>query len=483
MLNFRSWPISESDRVRVREILRHQALFRGDFLTAFADKREFCPPGETRTLVTGDWPALISKVSSDMLFGEEPIVTAGPDQEQLAALIAQTGLWTTCLEASLCQSYRGAAVLHLFWDLSERRISIEQIPAYNYYVETHPDNARRVLSEAVAWFVDAGSTRYLRVDHHYPGRVVREAFEFGSTSEHLQSVGRRTLTPAPLAACYPGLPVPAPEEMTGLGRSSLFYVPNVRGDGYYGSSDYTLPLESLFDSFNERLTDNQDILHDHADPKLLLPQGVLDEDGEVAADDLRVIEIPPGSENADGFRYLTWDGQLQGAFQQVDLLSALIFKFSEVSPAIFGEDKAGSIESGRAMKFRFQRTLSKMARKARYWQSALTELLWWMQKLAADRGAVVFHQGQEIEIQPPTHPVTIVIQDGLPTDEKEAVETELLRRQAGLTSAASAIRRLDGCSEAEAGVELARIREELQPVEPQAEQVQIDKGVTNESRV
>jgi hypothetical protein len=50
--------------------------------------------------------------------------------------------------------------------------------------------------------------------------------------------------------------------------------------------------------------------------------------------------------------------------------------------------------------------------------------------------------------------------DGLPTDPKEMAETEAIRKNAGLTSTKSALKRLDGLSDSEAEAEVVEIQTE-----------------------
>lgn len=452
MLDFTKWPPTKADLDRIKDYTVCEQIFDGDYLNAFAQTSARVADGESKQYLGADWGKLITLVGSDLLFGELPVVNAGSDQQQINALLADTGLGTILYEASNSSSFRGDAVLRLLVD--EGRVTVLEIPAYNYFVELDPDNGRKVLSQAIAWVRRLDEeTAFLRVDHCYPGRVVREAYAFPSALPFEIIDQQLELKRIPLSEAYPNGDAPEAEQETGLPVSGVWHIPNWRhGSRYYGVTDYASGIRSLFDSYNERLTEIHRTLSKHADPKVLLPEGVLDEQGEVKWRDRGVIEIPAEFSRASGdnFRYLVWDGQLLAAFQALDRISDLIYKFSETSPAMFGEDKAGSIESARAMKFRFTRTLARVARKRGYWDRPLRELLWWMQVLAGRLKQRIEHEGTEVTVSLPTEPIRLEWQDGLPQDPKEQSETESLRQQAGLSSVVDSLVRIDQISEAEA---------------------------------
>jgi hypothetical protein len=152
---------------------------------------------------------------------------------------------------------------------------------------------------------------------------------------------------------------------------------------------------------------------------------------------------------------VTWDGQLQAAFLELEKLADLIMKFSECSPAMFGEDSAGSIESGIAMKFRFTRTESKAARKRNYWDPVLSRVVYVALLLAAR-----WHGGS-----PPTTPPVLTWKDGLPQNERETSEIETGLVSAKLSSRVESIMRIRQCDRKTAEAEILRIGSE-EPTPP-----------------
>lgn len=468
MIDFQrsGWPPSAADCKRLANYARYDQLRESRHAEAFEEKSAKLPPHlASKTYLIADYPSLISKVSADMLFGERPIFHAASPDEQAAMdeILRANNLWTTLHEAEQSNSSRGDAVLRvrLAEDHGRRHVVIEELPASCYFIETDPDNSRRVLSHCLAW-VRLGPderTEYLRVEHHLPGQIVNELYllsdtvipmRLAGTDEPMRLAAKRVRDRVDLADLY-GSAAPPDVMETGVPYSLLFHVPAARnGNRVFGESDYTPGLESLFDAYNGRLTKIDDILDRHAEPIFLGPEGILDEQGNLRREDMSVLEIPRGGDGA-AVRYVTWEGQLQAAFMQLEKISDLIFKFSEISPAIFGEDKAGSIESGIAMRFRFARTESKISRKRNYWDPVLSHMVYVAMLLAAR-----WIPGHPV----PTRPPVITWRDGLPQNTKEQAEIEEIRLRSGTTSRQSAIMRIDETTQEAAREEIARIEAE-----------------------
>ena len=458
MIDFSLWPPSAEDAARIEGYSQRQKLFDGDHKHAFELTSAKIPAGlASKLYLAADWPKLITLVQADMLFGESPILSQA-EQIQMNNMVEETGLMVSLYEACLSASFRGDAVIQIGTG-NDGTLCIEEKPAYCYFVERDPDNQRRILSEALAWErEDILGNPVLMVEHHFPGLIKREAFALDGPFFASQYTKRRN-GKIKLAQVY-GANAPAEEEDTGIERSLLFHIPNFRhGSQYFGQSDYTEPLISNFDSYNDRLTKIHSILDKHSDPKMVVPYGTLDERGQVKGGSMGLFQLPPGSD-PNNPRYLTWNGELVAAYMELDKLADLIFKFSEIAPAIFGEDKAGSIESGRAMKFRFTRTIAKIRRKRLYWHRALMQLLLWAQKYATAHGLSYLQEDSPVKYAPARGYARIQWQDGLPKDTKEDVSTESERVQNRLSSVVSAIQRIDNCTEQAAVDELARIRAE-----------------------
>lgn len=474
MLKFEEgWPPTD-DLARLHRYKYFEQLFEADHKTAFADKSAKVPEElEDIIYLILDYPGLISRCCADFLFGEPPVFSVPANesgaekvQEALKGLVKANNLLPTLYESELSASYRGDTVFYLSvrprYPGGKPEVIIQERPACYYFVEKNPDNCREIVSEALAWereFIQGGQVkRALRVEHHVPGRIYNEAFLLddvvptyvpGQEKSKYFFDQYKVREHIPLEWLYEK--PPKEEVPTKVDQSLLIHVPNVRhGKDYWGVSDYAGGLDTLFDAANGRISKVSEYLDKHTAPHLIIPEGsnLTGPDGNIRVDEIEAIKVDPEIGKTLP-RLLTWDGQMVAAYEFLKMIAELIFKFSEISPAVFGEDKAGSIESGRAMKMRFIRTQAKISRKRMYMDPAVKRVLF----LALALNHMHFNGPEPIEPQ-------IIWQDGIPTDYTEAVANEKVRLEAGLTTKVAAIRRIDNVSEKEAQAELEAIREE-----------------------
>lgn len=458
------WPPA-GDAQRLANYTRYTQLFEGDHVTAFERSSAYVRPRRRIRYLVANYAGVVSKLAADLLFSEPPTFSAAipvpPDADQatkeaaraqaeaaqanLDEIVDENDLYTTLYESGLSTSFRGDGVFRVRKGLrhpadDEESCIIEELPASSYFAELSPDHARTVLSEAIAWLhrVPGSKRCYLRVEEHTPGLIRQLAFE---CSESTGKVGRQV----PLSRVYPDeLTRPLEEEETGVSRSLLVHVPNLRhGSRFWGLSDY-YDLEPLFDAVNNRLSKTEAILDKHASPKLILPPGATGR-SSLRASDMDFFEVSTTAES-QAAKYLTWDGKLEAAFTHLEHLIDQIFRVAEISPAAFGLDKAGSIESGRAMRMRFLRTAAKIARKKQYFDIAIRWTLWLAQEMRH------VHFGKPAPVEP-----VIYWQDGIPDDAIETTEVEVQRVQGGLSSRKAALMRLYRMTEPQAQEELQRM--------------------------
>lgn len=459
MVNFQAtgFPPAREDVERRFEYSRYQQMFEGDHKEAFAELSAKLPPGvQHKTYLICSFPELITNVSSDLLFGESPVFEIVGDAEGTKALgqwMKREKVHSKFLEGSRSSSFRGDVVYRLWPTGSggQRRVELHEIPAFNYFPELDPDDVRNILSEAIAWIREQAFGRWagervLRVQHHLPGEVVEEAYHLSEDrdSDGLFTVGARI----PLEQLYE--PGQVPQGFThALEGSLLFHIPNKRhGSRFWGRSDYSGGIDSLFDAVNNRFSRIDQYLDQHSGPKLLVPKGTLSNERSVNAEDLDVIELSETAAATGLPRYVTWEGQMNAAFREIDELTDKIFLFTETSPALFGLDKAGSIESSHALKMRMIRTSAMIHRKQVYWECGLVG-----PGHALMTAAYLLLTGEEAT-------VSMIWGDSLPMDLAREIPLEVQVVAAGLSSKVSALQRLRGISFEEAAAELLRIEEE-----------------------
>lgn len=415
-----------------------------------------------RRYVYANYAALICKKAADLLFSESPIYNAGkegsPEQKAVDRIVRDSGLTTTNYEMAFGNAYRGDSFYKVKWAQEFRgvlpesqdpfRVMIEaQNPAY-VFPEPVPGNKKKinVYHIAVPICVDSpdGIRWELYVETHKPGTIATRKYSISpQTTEGDEVISWKIMSEL------------TEEETleTGVPFPLVFHVPNYAlDDSWEGLDDITEHM-ALFEEINNRLTQIAAILDKHADPILTVPVGVLEEgpDGQpqMKAAYAKVFEVAGQGDVVP--QYITWDGQLEAAFKELDKLIDTLLTTAELPPIALGKENAGtSGATGLAVKYRMGPLLSKIARKRQYFDKALTDALYAAQLLE--------HAQSRSELDyTPTKP-HIIFADGLPTDEREQAEIAQIRTGGKPTLAVSdAIKLLDGLSDEQAAQAIARI--------------------------
>ena len=126
--------------------------------------------------------------------------------------------------------------------------------------------------------ITQGDKCYLHKEIHTPGRIDHEVYQYDPNSGKI------------IAAMDPELFGIPKMELTKVGRSLVFFIPNYRDGEFWGPSDYQ-DLKSLIYALNNRITKIDNILDKHSDPILAVPPGVIDEDGKVKKESLGMSEV------------------------------------------------------------------------------------------------------------------------------------------------------------------------------------------------
>lgn len=453
MIDFtQTWWPPAADQCRLEGYERKEELFESEHAEAFEHKSAKVPSHlKDKLYLIQDYPKLISTTVANLLFGQAPVFSFPENQAQLNRLVTENRIPTTLYEAELSASFRGDAVFKLSIGPrnpgGENEVLIEEVPAYAYFAELDPDNARRVLSQCLAWErcvqdADGRQTRYLRVEHHEPGFIYNELYKIEGQT--------KVKGPIPLETIYDmsAPDAPKPVEETGVPFPLLFHFPNVRhGSIYYGMSDYSRGLETLFDEANQRITSIATVLDKHIDPKLVLPTGILNKRGNVKAEDLQVIEVAPEDAVTGAPRMLTWDAQLESSFRQLEIIEKKIFQFADISR--IDREGVGNVDSGRAMHMLFAPMLALVTRKQNYRQPVICEMLYCAMWLGAARNVPGY-----------TRPITkpeMVWRNSLPKDDQELTTVAAMAVGARIMSRETAIRYTLQVGADEAAAELARI--------------------------
>jgi hypothetical protein len=412
---------TEAEKNRSREIEDFFALYKGNFgkvLHYFRNEKERKSHLEVVQNVAG----MISRVFADMMFTEEPeiFVAKSAAQPALDDFIFRNDLYNKLHESAITQSYAGAAYFETY--LRDGKVYLTELNPANVFPQYNQMFAQdEPQSIIVSWEPKIGNDYYRMVKTHTVGRTTYELSKLSGLGGKVEGV-------APLAVLDTTLP---PVEETQLDYIPLYCINNVKtGREAQGSSDYA-DLLGLFEELTRVQSQVATQLKKHANAKLAVPLGVLNERGEMKNEDAEVFEVP--SEKEDGFvipQYITNGNPLiEAAFTQQEKIIEAIARVSEVSTVLIDWNVAGGAERVGALRLRLLRTSSKVKRKLRPYSRVLKDII--VDALNWE-GYQVAHQD-----------VTIRFGDGLPQDALEAVQVESIRMSAGLQTMRAAIANLD----------------------------------------
>lgn len=436
---------------RVRTYNYYRQLFMGDHYEAFnykIDNEAYNKAYSKLRYVKVNFAGLVSKICADMLFSEPlKISSKESDVDYARAIWDDNDLDIQAYESALANSYHGDAIFKI--RIGKRHpndkkstVIIEDTTPTIYFPDLNPFNIREApKSENMMWSYSYQGKDYLRKEIHTPGKIENKAFlmegEKIKQEVSLEKAGLKGLKK---------------EEKTKIEKSLIVHVPNYRiNTRHFGISDYN-DLDNLFYSINNRLTKTDNILDKHSDPILMVPPGVLDENGK-AKKDGRVIEFESGEDGKA--EYVVWDASLENAFKYIEKLVDFFYMIAEISPDALGMGE-GVDDSGRALKFKLMRTIAKVARKKLYYHSKLRTVLETAQELGKAHGIEVRGVKPPKEVFKPD----LEFADGLPIDESEQVDIESRAIDAGIRSEIDAIQKVYGLDEKAAEAKYKEIKKE-----------------------
>lgn len=457
-------PIGHKERID--RYTENKRLFKGEHYDVFERFQKY--PSDT-LYISANLAGLICKKSADFLFGESPNFSAGrkddsPEQERLDKWVRENSLEMKLQQSATGNAFRGDSFFKVRWGqkwngkVPEKfdpfRIIIEsQNPKY-VFPETSKGDASQIEVYHIAYpTVIAGSGDQdwiLHIESHYPNKIIYQKFEMIPISANGVEVDQWKIGKE-LKSHYR-------EVKTGVPFPLIVHIPNYATDDDWEGIDDLSEHKPLFDEMNRRLTAISQILDKHADPAIAVPTGVLGEDEwgnptfVVGRD--KVFEVM-GKDDVIP-QYITWNGQLQAAFEELDRIVEMILINAEIPAVALGKGDSGtSGSSGLAIKFRMNSLLSKINRKRQFYDKGLQELFMICQlledaKLGDGKGYDFFD-------------VKIHFKDGLPTDEAEQANIMNVRTGGKPTlSQKTALMRIDGLTEEQAEVELKRMEEEAE---------------------
>ena len=461
---------------RMERYAKNRALWKGDHDRVYGNWWRVLREDQAASLqMVFNWHKRLSTLWADLLLSEPPRFLDGEDskrpkkeegeetnsdsseagdnarQEAIDRITGKEnkGYVRVLYKAAIDISRYGDGLVKVM--LKKDGVEMKAQPPSYWYPVVDPNDLTEFTHHVLAWKFRKYDLDYLRVEIHEKGKITHRAFELKGNL-----IGPEVNVLAFLPMTETGEPK-LPDGTQETNVDDFLLVPFqglVPSDEIFGDDDYT-SVDSIIQGIEVRAAQIARVLDKHTDPSMYGPPDQLEVDkktgetvfkagGKYFEVDGSQDDVPPG--------YITWEGQLEAQFTEIDTLLKQLYILSETSPAAFGQLESGIAESGSALRRLMQAPLAKVARIALNFDPAAKHVIQLAAELERKNGRNT----------PELPSVNIQWQDGLPPDPKENAETEEIRQRAGNTSLISSIRRLDGGTQEDAEAELERIKEEQQ---------------------
>lgn len=402
---------------------------------------------------------LMSLKIADLLLGETPDITTSKKKTQdnqdssiisddtdtkaqaaIDEIIKNSDLMNIAFQAAIDVSRYGDGLLYVRKDAAGKGIiDITQPPLW--FPIVNPDNVHEILYHVIAWIIGSGDNQQIKARINAKGYYEERIFAYDNGT-----LGKLLSTTGNIA--------------TGLDDNAIIQIPNVlTSDRTTGIDDYT-DIDSIISDIIVRLGQIDRILDKHADPSMEGSVNALEQDPLTGEWRFKAGNFIQREEGDPETKYITWDGQLDANFKQIEKLINFLYTISEMGSAVFGDlsTNTGQVASGSALKRLMISPLAKVNRIRMRMDPALKKAI----KLCSQLGGKNVINLSDIDIN-------IKWNDGLPSDPVE--EANIINTRTAGKATMSQFRALqvyDGMNDQDAEEELARINEEESSSSPMA---------------
>ena len=431
------WP-PPAHRDRIDLYAKYRAIFAGNHERALAEFYQ----KDYDLYIPCNLGRLITTRVTQLVWGE-PVALEFPDetpdeaQDVVNEIWQRSNLQTLGRESMDDTSVAGDGI-YVINRNEAQEATITAAQPEHWYPELHPDNTREVIGHRIAWVKTvrtkkAGASEdshFLRVIEHGKGHIFNKLFVLkdGKVKNEVAHGGPEWVAVfGDDRALWPEARID--HEVTD--DFLVVHVPNFRtARQFYGDSDYAGGLLQLYAALDISMSDAHKILKKHSDPKLIIPEGVMDwlvgkygtkVDWQEVWGRLNIVAqqaSAAGDKNIGEPHYLTWDAKLDALFEMIDKLTDAILMQSGVDRQLVGKGEFGTL-SGRALQVLFRGTLATANSKWEYQSQAIEKAIGLAQRL----------QGVKEPVK-----VRLVKSDGLPMDSLESIQAAREQVDAGFSS-------------------------------------------------
>lgn len=335
-----------TERARIDQYKLHERLFLSEHADAMRErfheiarktrKKDY----DVDTVI--NYQQLLSKKTADFVCGEPPTLETEQDTDKLTRLLEQQRFNTRLYEAIIDVSRYGNAVLKF---VGARLTAVS--PRYWFPIVDKTD-LKTISQHVIAYPVSPdrqGKMTELYVEIHDVGSFEQRTYAFDGAKHEIGNLLESNVV------------------QTNLPDFAIQVLTNVTHSGsIYGVDDYTI-INGVVAKIMWRLHCIDLVLDKHSEPSLSGPASALSYDDKFQQYflDLGKYFMRNSTDDPDT-KYITWDGNLDSAYKEVDVLLTQLYTLSEMGQAFMEGGGGAGASSGTALKLRMVAPRIKSAR-------------------------------------------------------------------------------------------------------------------------
>lgn len=357
----RHWP-PESEKERLQTYDENLLLWQGKHekvywvLTKLYSTHEMDP---MKVLMKINWHKRLSTFWADLLISEKPHLKAGqedpttgePPAEQtyLEVIIKRLQFWRSTYALILDMSRYGVGVPKVYADEGAPS-KLQIVPPKNWFPIIDADGWEPT-AHLIAWvntqgFQDHIQRIVLNIEIHRIGSIEYRKYLLNSAGNIISA------------------PFQAKIQQTGYDNFLVLPIVNsLTSENICGADDYQ-DLDPLIKRLEITLTRVGKILDAHSEPAFAVPETAMGPKDPLTGEQSFNVnrKVFPLEENEKAPQYITWNGQLTGAFSLIDHVMQQFYDISETCKAAFEPDTIGRALSGTALRLLMTAPLKKAER-------------------------------------------------------------------------------------------------------------------------
>ena len=376
----------------------HADVFRNDFarIEHHLKKQQHLSP-----MAAFNYPRLLSTKTADFVCGEAVIVEAGNDTDSLNKVLSNAGFDQLLYEAMMDVSRFGNAPIKIM----NSRVSLVSPDCWFPIVDA--TDLKHITQHVVAFPTEPnkdGDFTKIYVEIHSVGSVEVRRYNLKTGSSKDMMFGSFIESEGKVD--------------TGMDDFGVIVLRNLsHSKSVFGMDDYGA-ITPIIKNLMWRVHCMNQILDKFSEPSLSGPASALSLDERTGMYYLDLANYFTRTDKDDpNVEYLTWDGNLESGFKEIEMLLDQLYILSEMGASFMDAEKTGQVQSGTALKLRMTSPRIKAQRIANINAQAVKQII----------SAIAAINNMHVD----TADIALSWNDGLPNDPKEDIEI-LLAANGGL---------------------------------------------------